>query len=476
MNQHTILERFEALVRSQAESRALGRVQRSQTQWWSWDRCASAVEDELRDLHTVEKLAEGAFVSGHDVTGVEWFARHLASWRMAGVTVGESFGGWGRPRPDQLASLVTTAGTSGEPRGVMLTHENLASNAVALSEASGGDGDELRLSFLPMEHLYARTCDLYTWIVRGSRLVLAESPKTVFRDARLVKPTVINGVPYFFQKAIDLADAEGVSLKHLLGGEIRRLYCGGAPLSPRVEERFADEGIPIYTGYGLTEASPVVTVNTPTAYKPGTVGRPLPGVEVRIAQNDTDTPGEVLVRGPNVMLGYWDDAEATAEVLRDGWLHTGDLGRLDDEGFLTITGRAKELIALATAKKVAPSRVEAMLCASPWIEQACVFGEGRKGLTALIVPSRERLGAEVRRRRLWVWSKRGALRHSQVRAIYREVIDECLASAALEERVHDFRLIGRGFDQARGEMTAKLSLRRTEIERSFERELTEMNG
>lgn len=373
--------------------------------------------------------------------------------------------------PGDLAAIAETAGTSGEPRGVMLTERNLASNAIALSEASGGDGDELRLSFLPMSHLYARTCDLYTWIVRGSRLVLAESPKTVFRDAKLVKPTVINGVPYFFQKAIDLAEKEGVSLRALLGGEIKRCYCGGAPLAPSVEQRFFDEGVPLYNGYGLTEASPVVTVNTPDQHKLGTVGRPLPGVEVRIADDGSETPGEILVRGPNVMLGYWNDPDATAEALRDGWLHTGDLGSLDADGFLTITGRKKELIVLATGKNVAPSRVEALLGASPWIEQACVLGDGTKGLRALLVPNPERLRAEIKRRRLWVFSKRGALNHKAIRALYREEINARLADAAKEEQVHSFALIDRGFDQARGEMTAKLSLRRDAIAAGFSREL-----
>ncbi len=387
------------------------------------------------------------------------------------LRLGQEFGvNFDEPEP----IVVPTAGTSGEPRGVMLTEQNLLSNAVALSEASGGDGDELRLSFLPMEHLYARTCDLYTWIVRGSRLVLAESPKTVFRDAKLVKPTVINGVPYFFQKAIDLAEKEGVALRSLLGGEIKRCYCGGAPLAPSVEQRFFEEGVPLYNGYGLTEASPVVTVNTPDHHKPGTVGRPLPGVEVRIAGPESATPGEVLVKGPNVMLGYRNDPEATAEALRDGWLHTGDLGTLDGDGFLTITGRKKELIVLATGKNVAPSRVEALLCASPWIEQACVVGDGTTGLRALIVPNPDRLRAEIRRRRLWVWSKRGALRHNAIRSLYREEINARLAGAAKEEQVHEFALIGRGFDQDRGEMTAKLSLRREAIAQSFAAELVRM--
>lgn len=357
---------------------------------------------------------------------------------------------------------VETAGTSGSPRTVLLSQEGIAANAVALSEVSGGDGDELRLSFLPMEHLYARTCDLYTWVVRGSRLVLAESPKTVFRDAKIVRPTVINGVPYFFQKAIDLAEQSGESLRDLLGGEIRRCYCGGAPLSQHVEQRFFDEGAPVYCGYGLTEASPVVSVNTPDAHKIGTVGKPLPNLEVRIAED-----GEVLVRGPNVMLGYDNDSEATAAALRDGWLHTGDLGELDSEGFLSIIGRKKEFIALSTGKKVAPSRVEALLGGSPWVEQAAVIGEGRKGLLAIIVPNPDRVRAELKRRRVWVWSKRGALAHRVVRDAFRKEIDAVLSGATKEEQVHNFQLLGRAFSESRGEITKKLSLRRDVIERAF---------
>ena len=408
-----------------------------------------------------EKPAFGRLGPG----GVEW-----TPW---GEVTADRFGAepwwpWLHPAP---TTVVPTSGTSESPRGVVLTEQNLVANAVALSEASGGDGDELRLSFLPMEHLYARTCDLYTWVVRGSRLVLAESPKTVFRDAAVVRPTVVNGVPYFFQKAIDLADERGVGLRELFGGAIKRCYCGGAPLAPEVERRFFDEGVPLYTGYGLTEASPVVTVNTPSAHRLGTVGRPLPGVVVCVAGPDASTPGEVLVRGPNVMRGYADDPDETARALHGGWLHTGDLGELDADGFLTITGRSKELIVLSTGKKVFPSRVEAMLGASPWIEQACVLGDGQTGLRALLVPNPERLRAEVRRRRLWVWSKRGALRHAAVRALYREVIDGCLAAAAREEQVHAFALVGRAFDRDRGEVTAKLSLRRDAIARGFATEL-----
>ncbi|QDV76954.1 AMP-dependent synthetase/ligase [Botrimarina mediterranea] len=456
----TIAELLEATASRCSDRAALGYWQGNDVNWLNWSQVGVGARNKADWWEAVDEPHLGWSEKNLEHPVWDALALHLAHLRR--IPEGDRYRS---EYPPELSTIVETAGTSGEPRGVMLSEANLASNAIALSEASGGDGDELRLSFLPMEHLYARTCDLYTWVVRGSRLVLAESPKTVFRDAKIVRPTVINGVPYFFQKAIDLADKEGLSLRQLLGGEIKRCYCGGALLAPAVEQRFFDEGVPLFTGYGLTEASPVVTVNTPAAYKLGTVGRPLPGVEVRIASD-----GEVLVRGPNVMLGYYNDPEATAAALRDGWLYTGDLGELDSDGFLTITGRKKELIVLATGKNVAPSRVEALLCASPWIEQACVFGDGEKGLRALIVPNPQRLRAEIKRRRLWVWSKRGALRHAAVQSLYREVIDACLAGAAREEQVHSFTLIGRGFERERGEMTAKLSLRREVIAKNFARE------
>ncbi|TWT47456.1 AMP-dependent synthetase/ligase [Botrimarina hoheduenensis] len=471
MSPPTIHDLFLATAERHADKPALARVTDGRIErWLSWRDLLKAVAHEqsgLKDFAGKEK--HGALTPARHYCDIAWVTHTLAVHASGRVLAPVDYPAEDLRYSANLAALVNTAGTGTAAKTVMLSHDNLASNALALSQASGGDGDELRLSFLPFEHLYARTGDLFTWLVRGSRLVIAENPKTVFRDARLVKPTVINGVPYFFQKAIDRAQAERVSLKQLLGCEIKRLYCGGASLAPAIEARFADEGIPIYCGYGLTEASPVVSVNTPEAYKRGTVGRPLPGVEVRIAED-----GEVLVRGPNVMLGYWNNPAATAETLREGWLHTGDLGQLDSEGFLTIVGRKKELLVLSTGKKVAPASVEARLGASPWIEQACVFGEGHTGLTALIVPNADRLRAEIKSRRLWVWSKRQALGHAVIRTLYRREIDICLANAPAEERVHAFRLVGRGFDPARGEMTAKLSLRRPAIAKSFAREIAAM--
>ncbi|HMO84401.1 MAG TPA: AMP-binding protein, partial [Lacipirellulaceae bacterium] len=238
---------------------------------------------------------------------------------------------------------------------------------------------------------------------------------------------------------------------------------------PEVDRFFAERELPILCGYGLTEASPVVTATMPGEHRAGTVGRPLAGVEVALAAD-----GEVLVRGPNVMQGYWRDEAATAAALRDGWLHTGDLGRWDAAGQLCIVGRTKEMIVLATGKKVAPTSVEQRLAGPPWIEQACVVGDGRKGLAARVVPNGDALRAEIKRRRLWVWSRRRALTHPQVVALYRGEIDRCLGDLAEFEQVGPFHLVGRAFSQEDGEVTPKLSLCRETIAARFAGEIDAM--
>jgi long-chain acyl-CoA synthetase len=246
-----------------------------------------------------------------------------------------------------------------------------------------------------------------------------------------------------YERIAERARSSGTNLAALLGGKMTQLTCGGAAIGPNVEVWYAEQGLPLLPGYGLTESSPVISVSTPVARKAGTVGKPLAGLDVKIA-ND----GELLICGPNVMLGYWQDDAATAEAIQDGWLHTGDLGELDTDGFLTIRGRKKELIVLSTGKNVSPTRVESLLTASPLIEQAAVFGEGRAGLVALVVPTKregqvmsgEELEGEIKR---------------------------CLMVAAREEQVHDFAMLERPFSIERGELTPKLSLCRTVIERNF---------
>jgi len=365
------------------------------------------------------------------------------------------------PAPNDLATILYTSGTTGRPRGVMLSHDNLASNALGVVEAFGADYEETRLCVLPLSHIYARTCDLYTWVCRGSRLILAQSRETLAEDLQLVQPTALNAVPFLFQRIADRIRAAGgdeaTALRDFFGGRMEMLNSGGAPLSPDVERWFIQHEVPILVGYGLTETAPVVSFSTQQARRPGTVGHLLAGVDVRIADD-----GEILVRGPNIMLGYWRDEAATAEVVRDGWFHTGDLGELDADGFLSIRGRKKELIVLSTGKKVAPTRVELLLTASPLIEQAAVFGEGQCGIVALIVPAECGLATTTD----------PATQHET----YAAEINRCLEAAAHEEQVHQFHLLDRPFSIERGEMTGKLSLCRKVIARNFAAELRRLEG
>ncbi len=363
------------------------------------------------------------------------------------------------PASSSLATILYTSGTTGRPRGVMLSHANLASNAAATADAFGDHQHETRLCILPLSHIYARTCDLYTWVYRGSQLVVAENRETLARDLQLVRPTAINAVPYIYQRIAEQIRAAGgdetANLRSFFGGNIEMLNCGGAPLAPEIEAWYASHGMPVLIGYGLTETSPVIAVSTPRANRAGAVGRPLPKVEVRIAED-----GEILARGPNMMLGYWRDEAATAEISRDGWLQTGDLGALDEDGFLFIRGRKKEMIVLSTGKKVTPTRVELLLTASPLIDQAAVFGDNLSGLIALVVPSACGLGPSPE--------------HATTHARFTTEINRCLQSAAHEEQVHRFELLDRPFSIEHGELTAKLSLCRSVIARSFAIELNRL--
>ncbi|HET6880229.1 MAG TPA: AMP-dependent synthetase/ligase [Pirellulales bacterium] len=371
-----------------------------------------------------------------------------------------------RVSPDGLATILYTSGTTGEPKGVMLCQRNLASNALGTLEAFQSEPDDLRLAWLPMSHIFARTCDVYTWVAGGGQLALAEGPDTVTAFCRDLHPTLINGVPYFFEKVqrylVDngLADQPGI-LPLAFGGRMRAACSGGAPLPDHVAHFYNERGVFLGQGYGLTESSPVITAATPRAMKIGTSGRPIPGVEVNIAPD-----GEILTRGPHVMLGYWNKPAATAEALRDGWLYTGDLGEIDAEGYLKITGRKKELIVTAAGKKAVPNHLESLLKADPLIEQAVVIGDGRSYLTALIVPNRDALAAELRRQGHEIaWPE--ALHHPAVLSLYDERIKARLACVSQYEQVGRFTLLDRPLSIDHGEMTLTLKLRRDAIYRNF---------
>lgn len=371
--------------------------------------------------------------------------------------------------PESLATILYTSGTTGEPKGVMLTQGNLASNATAAIAAFAEDTPEeppaqrRRLNFLPLSHIFARTCDLYGWLVEGSQLALAESRLTVLADCQAVQPTCLNGVPYFYDKVYRALQAEGRqevpgALRTLLGGAIRWCCSGGAALPPHLFDYYHAQGVPLIEGYGLTESSPVITVCTPRQFRRGSCGRPIPGVQVRIADD-----GEILTRGPHVMAGYYREPAATAAAIREGWLHTGDLGRQDAEGFLYITGRKKELLVTSSGKNIAPVYLEGLITQDPLFLQAVVLGDGRSYLTALLVLSPEHLAAELARQGLGGQSHEAALALPQTTQLVRQRLDQLLAGVSHHEQVRRFSLLPQPLTVEAGELTPKLSLRRHAI-------------
>jgi long-chain acyl-CoA synthetase len=256
-----------------------------------------------------------------------------------------------------------------------------------------------------------------------------------------------------------------------LGGRLRLCCSGGAALPEHLFDFFLERGVTVLQGYGLTETSPVVTASTVTHNKRGCAGRPIPDVEVAIAAD-----GEIITRGPHIMRGYYKNQQATDEVLRDGWFYTGDLGELDSEGFLRITGRKKELIVTSSGKNIAPVYLESLLTQDPLILQAMVIGDDRSYLTALIVPNPDVLRGEIANRAIPVASAAAALDHPQVHALFEERIHERLVGVAPYEQVRKFKLLPRAFTIEHGEMTAKLSLRRKEIAAHFANEIAAMYG
>jgi long-chain acyl-CoA synthetase len=366
-------------------------------------------------------------------------------------------------RPDSLVTILYTSGTTGEPKGVMLTQGNLATNCCATIEAFGERQNQLRVNFLPLSHIFARTCDLYLWVAEGSRLALAESRETVIADCQVIHPTCLNGVPYFFDKVYRGLCEKGVQnlpgvLKGVLGGSIEICCAGGAALPDHLYDYYHAQGVPLVQGYGLSESSPVITISSEQHHRRGSCGRAIPDVEIKIAPD-----GEILTRGPHVMTGYYENPVATAEVLQDGWLATGDLGRMDDDGFLYITGRKKEILVTSGGKNIAPVFLESLLTQDPLILQAMVVGDGRSHLGALLYVNQELVKAEL---------ARGAAADEQ--ALIRERIDRCLANVSTYEQVRKFVLLPRPLSIEAGELTPKLSLRRKEIAAHFAAEIESM--
>jgi long-chain acyl-CoA synthetase len=369
-----------------------------------------------------------------------------------------------------LATVMYTSGTTGNPKGVMLTHGNLLSNAMAMDAALPRRADDLVLGWLPLSHIYARTVDHYLSIASGVTLALAETPETVVQNLQETLPTHMSSVPRFYEKLLPMVAGPdpavtGKRLRGFFGPRMEWLGSGGAALPCPVAEAFAAAGFIIMQGYGLTETSPVMTFNRKDHFKLESVGQVIDGVELQIAPD-----GEILTRGPQVMKGYWNDPKGTAEAIPDGWFHTGDLGTLDSDGFLTITGRKKEILVLSSGKKVVPSYLEGLLVAEPCIDQAVIYGEGRSFLTALIVPQwaiiRKALAADVAKE-----SDEALAKHPVVHKVLNEKILAALKDVANWEQVKNFVIVPQAFSVAAEELTVSMKVRRNVIFSRYETQL-----
>jgi long-chain acyl-CoA synthetase len=370
-------------------------------------------------------------------------------------------------RPADTAAIIYTSGTTGESKGVMLTHSNFVSNVKAMIARQPPEdvGEQaVRLVYLPLSHVYARTCDLYVGFSTEQALALAESIDTLMLNLQEVQPHYMIGVPRVYEKLVSAArdrkeagDRNG--LRNVLGGRIRWCSGGGAALSPEIARFFFEAGVPLYQGYGLTETSPVISMSCDGQSKFGAAGTLIERVEVKIAPD-----GEILSRGPHIMKGYWNKPKATAEAIdSEGWFHTGDVGRLDDEGFLFITDRKKDIFVSSYGKNIAPQLIEGLLAFDAFIEQACIYGDGKKYLTALVVPAAPQLLAWAAANSLPNRSVDALVALPEVHVLYAERIATALADLSAYEQIKDFVLLAEPFSAATGTMTSTAKLRRKQI-------------
>jgi long-chain acyl-CoA synthetase len=419
-------------------------------------------------------------------------------------------------RPSDLLTIIYTSGTTGNPKGVMLTHGNLVSNVIASASVLDFGPTDTLLSFLPLSHTFERMAGYYTVMACGVTIAYAESVDTVRDNLKEVRPTIVTTVPRLFErihgkilKQVDasspakqkifrwaievgrefhLARRSGGSgpllkakyamaeklvfakLREATGGRVRYFVSGGAPLAREFGEFFEAVGITILEGYGLTESSPVITVNRLGAYKFGSVGQLIPGVEVKIAED-----GEILARGPNIMKGYWKQPEATAQSIgKDGWLHTGDIGVIDAEGFLYITDRKKHLFVSTGGKNIAPQPIESLFLSSRFIEQFMLVGDRRTYLTALIVPDFDALRAYADEHRIDYGTNTELTAHPEIHALIEKDIAQIQKDLSSYERVRRFTLLDRPFTVEDGELTPTQKVRRKIVEERYSHLIEDM--
>ena len=416
---------------------------------------------------------------------------------------------------NDICTIIYTSGTTGEPKGVLLSHKNIISNVNDVLKIIPLSETDTFLSFLPLCHIFERMAGYYTALSCGGMVAYAQSIESVSSDLLSVKPTIMTSVPRFFERmyskilknvesqsekkqkifnwaievGAEFAKAKkanqapiGLSIKHKLaeklvfhklrartGGNLRFFISGGAALPRALGEFFESVGIIIIEGYGLTESSPVISVNRVDTYKFGTVGKPMPSVDVKIAQD-----GEILARGPNIMQGYYKNKKETDESIKDGWLHTGDIGVFDAQGFLLITDRKKHLFKTSGGKYIAPTPIENLFLASQYIEQFVLIGDRRMFLSALIVPDFESLRAYADAHAINYTDNDDLIQQKDIYDLMENELVKFQKNLANYERVRKFAILDKPFSLESGEMTPSLKIKRKVIEERYKHLIDEM--
>jgi long-chain acyl-CoA synthetase len=407
-----------------------------------------------------------------------------------------------------VASIIYTSGTTGEPKGVMLTHSNFISNVTSVSGIIPISQKDTSLSFLPLSHSYERTIT-FAMLYNGCTIGYVESMETVAENMLEVRPTIMGAVPRLFEKIyakvmdnvltssnvkrkiffwalktgkefgfrhLENKPISGIlrfkrNLAHKLvfskiiektGGRINYFVTGAAPLSKDIAEFFYAMGIVVLEAYGLTETSPAATFNTFEDLKFGTVGKPIPGVDVKIAED-----GEILIKGPNVMKGYYKKEEETKEVIRGEWFYSGDIGYLDEDGFLVITDRKKDIIVTAGGKNVAPQQIENLLKTNLYITTAVAIGDARRFISALIVPDFDKLEEYAKLNEISFTDRSDLVAKDQIVDFMLSEVNKNLKDLAAYEKVKKIALLDRDFEIAKGEITPTLKVKRNIIEEKF---------
>ena len=408
--------------------------------------------------------------------------------------------------PDDLATLIYTSGTTGTPKGVMLTHGNIASNVSVSLDMFEVGKDDLSISYLPLSHITARHVD-YALQYRAITIAYCPNIDDLSRTMREVKPTIIVAVPRVYEKvynqvqhkmhgvkgalfkwalSVGAANRETIlrgetpasfswrlanklvfsKVREGMGGRARVFVSGGAPLGREIATWYADLGIRIHEGYGLTETSPVIAVNNPVYHRLGAVGKPVSNVEVKIAPD-----GELLVRGPSVFHGYWNMPEETANSFEDGWFKTGDVASIDEDGFLSITDRKKDLIKTSGGKFIAPQPIENSLKANLLVGEAALLGDRRKFPAVLIVPSFADLEEWARHHGVKFSSRRELVKSPHVQSLYEGIVEELNRNLAQFEKLKKVLVIHEELSIADGTLTPSMKLRRRHLEARYHKEI-----